>query len=1219
VAEKMGVSCSDGFGNLWKDRAALVINEAVLYSFQSCGLGIVEHQTLLHQFWDWYNLELKSRGYCPGNWKWIIPPFGASLSPCYLQLNKMTEYTLRPIYKPGLGYNHYLARWKAKSADPADPVPTKGPSSAKTRWQLINKTNVRGAMRLLTQGKISVLGVTGMHGDSPVETKKLDVLVLYATVSGNTKNYAKKLKDLLERADLKCTFYDVEMWDPDDTPRYNLLFFLTCTYGCGDPPASATRMIQWLSSPKEEVMRLTHMSYSVFGLGSRHYRRFAAAADLMDQLMTTNGAQRLADVQKADGQRGGMLTFTNWVREVFKGLSQMPDISPILAHKLTSSLGQLKSGGGNQFNGTFKMNIVALKGHPPVEHPPVFRSEQAEIKSRTELMKGKAIEEGQSTQLVVLSLPKHMHRSYHTGDHLRFYACNEFAPAVMERFAGYFDYNLDHYIHLEFTDARLKMDCPYATPTTLRHAMMTFFCLRRAPSMEACGVFAYFAKQQQPSHSGVQKPPSSLTRMRSSEDASDGQGSFGPPQESFSGNPGTGRRGENLMYDYMLLRSLSANASKHDTWSHTARWIDIFDLFPALQHTLPLEVLFEYCEPMQPRHYSISSSSSKHPDELHVTVRRLQYQKDGATQYGLASKCLTSMAPGSKVSFVPIVNPLFHHPWDTMTPIIMIGAGTGIAPFRGFWQERMVMVEHGEKMGECVLLFGCQRRDTDFLFEDEINAAVEAGAITHFLPALSQQPGIPKTYVQDLILQNKEIFEEVLGNPTCEIFVCGHSRMLEAVSAAMTEIIGFDVMSRIVSSGRFHEDVFGFEAKSEEEQNQGDMLADMRMEVAALQTVLEEDEEKFQEYILHRGQDLEGNTARLQSLHSLNDLEDTNGNGLLHMAALLNKPKAIRFLVDQGMTPNAMNSWGLTPLAVANASPTPVPEAVECLQRLGAPLCTGLHSGFYPVHTCILTCDLTKELERVLGEVKHVDDRDFNGCTPLHLATRMNKARFVRVLLEHGADPNAQDRMGRLVLHAGNHLPPTSMLITLLLRHGGKVISDTPSVQLFSHSHTTAKSVGITQEQLDYTQSVFKKMFNGASRETMETYGVTIFGQLFELSPHLLNFFPFKNPDGTLDEAQLKIHARKVLGTFQMVMNLFGSLEILENQLTQLIRKHVSYGVQQHHYGILVAAIIRAVSMVMGDDFTSELEGSLNTVLGVLPTVAEKVYAEMEAEKLAEQ
>ena len=96
----------------------------------------------------------------------------------------MTEYTLRPIYKPGLGYNHYLARWKAKSADPADPVPTKGPSSAKTRWQLINKTNVRGAMRLLTQGKISVLGVTGMHGDSPVETKKLDVLVLYATVSG---------------------------------------------------------------------------------------------------------------------------------------------------------------------------------------------------------------------------------------------------------------------------------------------------------------------------------------------------------------------------------------------------------------------------------------------------------------------------------------------------------------------------------------------------------------------------------------------------------------------------------------------------------------------------------------------------------------------------------------------------------------------------------------------------------------------------------------------------------------------------------------------------------------------------------------------------------------------------------------------------------------------------------------------------------------------------
>jgi nitric-oxide synthase len=99
IAAALGLDTSQ-HATCWVDEVCVETAKAVLFSFGEAGLGIVDHHTMLEGFWDWYLNELQERGFCPGNWKWIIPPMSSATSRCYLGLNKMLEYTLKPVLIP---------------------------------------------------------------------------------------------------------------------------------------------------------------------------------------------------------------------------------------------------------------------------------------------------------------------------------------------------------------------------------------------------------------------------------------------------------------------------------------------------------------------------------------------------------------------------------------------------------------------------------------------------------------------------------------------------------------------------------------------------------------------------------------------------------------------------------------------------------------------------------------------------------------------------------------------------------------------------------------------------------------------------------------------------------------------------------------------------------------------------------------------------------------
>ena len=139
--------------------------------------------------------------------------------------------------------------------------------------------------------------------------------------------------------------------------------------------------------------------------------------------------------------------------------------------------------------------------------------------------------------------------------------------------------------------------------------------------------------------------------------------------------------------------------------------------------------------PLQPRVYSISSSLKCNPGRVSLTVDAVRYEVDKRTRLGVASTFLAGrVAPGDKIRVYVQKAQHFALPADPNKPIIMIGPGTGIAPFRAFLQERQATKAPGPNW----LFFGHQRSDYDFFYEDELKAMRAAGLLTRLTLAWSR-------------------------------------------------------------------------------------------------------------------------------------------------------------------------------------------------------------------------------------------------------------------------------------------------------------------------------------------------------------------------------------------------------------------------------------------------------------------------------------------------
>lgn len=226
------------------------------------------------------------------------------------------------------------------------------------------------------------------------------------------------------------------------------------------------------------------------------------------------------------------------------------------------------------------------------------------------------------------------------------------------------------------------------------------------------------------------------------------------------------------------------------------------------------QLLVDALRPMTPRHFSIASSRSHVPAGAHLTIALTEFEAAGQHKAGLASGYMTQrQGIGAIIHGVLRRNPRFRLPETSASPIIMIGPGTGVAPFRAFLQARQM----AKAKGPAWLFFGNRNCDHDYLYRDEIEAFHADGILKNLSLAFSRDQD-RKIYVQHLMIErSREIWSWIMRG--AHIYVCGDAkRMAGDVHNALIEIVaanarlpraqGEKMLADMARKGRYQRDVY---------------------------------------------------------------------------------------------------------------------------------------------------------------------------------------------------------------------------------------------------------------------------------------------------------------------------------------------------------------------------------------------------------------------------
>lgn len=261
---------------------------------------------------------------------------------------------------------------------------------------------------------------------------------------------------------------------------------------------------------------------------------------------------------------------------------------------------------------------------------------------------------------------------YEAGDHIAMYPVN--ARDLVERLGQLCDANLDTIFSLINTDTESSKKHPFPCPTTYRTALTHYLEITAIPRTHILKELAEYCSDEK---------------------------------------------------DKEFLKSISSTSvegkAQYQTWIHDACRNIVHILEDIKSCKPPLDHVCEILPRLQPRYYSISSSAKLHPNMVHVTAVLVEYEtKTGRVNKGVATTFLSQKRPsGEESPRVPVFirKSQFRLPNKTETPIIMIGPGTGLAPFRGFIQERDLCKSEGKTIGDTILYFGCRKKSEDFIYE----------------------------------------------------------------------------------------------------------------------------------------------------------------------------------------------------------------------------------------------------------------------------------------------------------------------------------------------------------------------------------------------------------------------------------------------------------------------------------------------------------------------
>nr|XP_017206470.1 nitric oxide synthase, inducible isoform X1 [Danio rerio] len=596
--------------------------------------------------------------------------------------------------------------------------------------------------------------------------KRVCCTVLYATETGKSQTFAKKLNGIMN-----CCFSSrvvcMEDYNVSELEKESLLIVVTSTFGNGDCPGNGESFKKQLLSLK--TLR-TKVRYCVFGLGSRMYPHFCAFAHALDAMFASLGAIRVSSTGEGDELKGQEESFSSWACTAFKDAckefnvqGQLPG-TDCLVDSWDSQRYRVQNDSCTVDRIT-ALSTLHSKAVVPMK-----------LKRRQNLQSAKS---SCATILVELEMEGNTEPlNFTPGDHVGIFAGNSpgLVAGILKHLSNANPINQS--LQLEFLSAhadgeRWQRD-ERIPPCSLAQALTYYLDVTSPPSQSLLRKLSKIARQED---------------------------------------------------HRQHLLALASDFQVYTTWKDFFKptFLEVLEEFPSLE--LSAAFLLSQLPLLKPRLYSISSSPDLHPQELHLTVAVISYytqEGKGPLHFGLCSNWLNTIKEGDTVPCFLHSSDWFHLPSDPNAPCILVGVGSGIAPFRSFWQQQFHdMNKTGLKGNPMTLVFGCRSSDTDHLYKEEILDMRDNGTLSSITTAYSRQTGQAKVYVQDILREqlNDKIFE-VLHHNSGHVYVCGGVNMACDVAATVKEILvnqmGITVaqaeeyLSRLKNEKRYHEDIFGY-------------------------------------------------------------------------------------------------------------------------------------------------------------------------------------------------------------------------------------------------------------------------------------------------------------------------------------------------------------------------------------------------------------------------
>eukprot|EP00980_Cylindrotheca_fusiformis_P003855 scaffold858_cov123-Cylindrotheca_fusiformis.AAC.31 len=787
IAEVIGIDIETDI--MWRQAVSCELERMVVHSFQKHKFTIVDPMTVGRQFCTHVQREREQFGReCPAQWSWI----GGLLGECY-SMNSC--------------FSH-LNSWILCRSNTCDfkTGPTNPTWHLECRDYLIKPQYEYCSEGMLLHAVGRGGGEYGSatdatdHSTSDISDDDFEavptVLILYGSQTGNAEAAARRLKrELRLLQPTMMTLNEAKGLRMLVHTNYSHILVVCSTFGDGNPPTNARQFFD-TQLPKFSGGQ----KFAVLGLGSTIYPQFCLAAENLERLLQKHGLEPIATLVKADEATGADSAIENWIHLV-KSIILPPNIEVrVKEHSM------LQSDDGRPSN-----SLRWLSSQEADEFVSPVPPGGSLCLSNDELAGRHA---ARSIRKVTFKSPA----KYASGDHLSVMPVN--SDSMMRRFLQCFHSELESAPFagtvnggdlLEYSSKQpfgvdavenmqtMPADVFFETPTTLDYLLKHVVDLTLS---HKCVVdLVELVKEL------IEK------RIQSVEEKDRETFMAFPEIQSLLAKASSMIDSESSIHTEEVDSFISMHPTVVDFLENHRKCLlePVFGGKPVLEMAEVLCVLPR----LQPRFYSISSSNKVSPENVSITVGVLRVEtSSGVKLNGVCSNFLARLKAGEEAR-IAIHKSSFRLPSDPQAPIMMVSAGTGIAPMMGFLDEKALAKKNGEAGSMIHLFYGC-RTLQDFIYRSEIEEREDEGLVECHL-ALSRS--VPRAYVQDKITKLGKDTAALLLRKDTHYYVCGDASMANMCYEHCIDVLRkYATMSRVGAAqhlkqmqvqGRWQTDVWG--------------------------------------------------------------------------------------------------------------------------------------------------------------------------------------------------------------------------------------------------------------------------------------------------------------------------------------------------------------------------------------------------------------------------